>query len=50
MLGWQLQAILLKTARQTSQGSTADLPTQHGDMSYQIRKGMSLMTAQAVLR
>ena len=32
-----------------AEGSTADLPTQHGDMSYQKRKGMSLMTAQAVL-
>ena len=30
MLVWQLQAMLLKTARQTSQRSTADLSTQHG--------------------
>ena len=30
MLGWQLQAMLLKTARQTSQRSTADLSMQHG--------------------
>ena len=30
MLGWQLKAMLLKTAQQTSQRSMADLSTQHG--------------------
>ena len=29
--------------------SMADLSTQHGDMPYQKRKGMSMKTAQAVL-
>ena len=30
MFPWQLQAMLLETARQTSQHSAADLATQHG--------------------
>ena len=48
MFGWQLQAMLLKTARQTFQRSTAC--AVFGDMPYLIWYRMSLKTAQAVLR
>ena len=50
MLQWQLQAMLLKTAWQTSQHSTADLSTQHGRPLNAAWQTSQRSTACAVFR